>query len=121
MPIKAAAKSRGITTDDGFLLGGFTVKTPFDIPVQRFGNMSLGRPDFWGAKIGSSQFANRTFGAIKPAWNPLTQYTTGVIPKGTQIKFGIIGPQGWLYPGGSFQFVVPSYNVINQSTKLINR
>jgi hypothetical protein len=43
---------------------------PFNIPVQRFGNLSLERPDFWGARIGTSQFANRTFGAIKPVWNP---------------------------------------------------
>ena len=117
--IGAARATRGVTTADGFLFRGFTVKTPFNIPVQRFGNMSLGRPDFWGARIGTSQFANRTFGAIKPAWNPLTQYTTGVIPKGTPIKFGIIGPQGWRYPGGSFQFIVPSRSVINQSSKLI--
>ena len=109
----------GVTTADGFLFRGFTIKAPFNIPVQRFGNMSLGRPDFWGARIGTSQFANRTFGAITPTWNPLTQYTTGIISKGTQIKFGIIGPQGWRYPGGSFQFIVPSRNVINQSSKLI--
>lgn len=115
----ASVAAKGVTTADGFLFRGFTVKTPVNIPVQRFGNMSLGRPDFWGARIGTSQFANRTFGAIKPAWNPLTQYTTGVIPKGTPIKFGIIGPQGWRYPGGSFQFIVPSRSVINQSSKLI--
>lgn len=114
-----ATVARGVTTADGFLFRGFTVKAPVNIPVQRFGNMSLGRPDFWGARIGTSQFANRTFGAIKPSWNPLTQYTTGVIPKGTPIKFGIIGPQGWRYPGGSFQFIIPSRSVINQSSKLI--
>ena len=57
--------------------------------------MSRRRPDYWGLRIGTSEFANRTFGAIKPNWNPLTQYTIGVIPKGTPIKFGIIGPQGW--------------------------
>tara|TARA_Y100001954_G_C15597500_1_gene496274 strand:- start:82 stop:294 length:213 start_codon:yes stop_codon:yes gene_type:complete len=62
--------------------------------------MSRRRPDYWGLRIGTSEFANRTFGAIKPNWNPLTQYTIGVIPKGTPIKFGIIGPQGWKYPGG---------------------
>lgn len=116
-----SGSARGVTTTDGFLFRGFTVKTPVNIPVQRFGNMSLGRPDFWGARIGTDQFANRTFGAIKPAWNPLTQYTTGVIPKGTPIKFGIIGPQSWRYPGGSFQFIVPSRSVINQSSKIIPR
>jgi RHS repeat-associated protein len=113
--------ARGVTTADGFLFRGFTVKTPVNIPVQRFGNMSLGRPDFWGPRIGTSQFANRTFGAIKPSWNPLTQYTTGVIPKGTPIKFGIIGPQGWRYPGGSLQFIAPFRSIINQSSKLIPR
>lgn len=107
----------GVTTTGGFLFRGFTVKTPINIPVQRFGNLSIRRPDFWRAKIGTSRFANRTFGAIKPAWNPLSQYSTGVIPKGTQIKFGIIGPQGLRYPGGSFQFIVPSRSAINQSSK----
>ncbi|MDD2963672.1 MAG: FG-GAP-like repeat-containing protein [Bacteroidales bacterium] len=113
-----AAKS--VTTADGFLFKGFTVKAPFNIPVQRFGNMSLTRPDFWGARIGTSKFANRTFAAIKPSWNPLTQYTKGVIPKGTPMKFGIVGPQGWRYPGGSFQFIIDSKSVINQSSKLIH-
>jgi len=83
--------------------------------------MSLGRADFWGARIGSGRFANRTFAAILPAWNSLTQYTPGVIPKGTKIKFGIIGPQGWKYPGESLQFIVPSKNVINQSSNIISR
>src|SRR5690554_1616475 len=50
-----------VTTADGFLFRGFTVNSPFNIPVQRFGNLSLGRPDFWGARIGTSPFANRTF------------------------------------------------------------
>ncbi len=113
--------ARGIITADGFLFKGFTVKTPVNLPVQRFGNMSFARPDFWGARIGTNQCVNRTFGAIKPAWNPLAQYTTGVIPKGTPIKFGLIGPQGWQYPGGSLQFIVPSKSVINQSSKLILR
>ena len=114
-----SAAAKGVTTADGFLFKGFTIKAPFNIPVQRFGNMSLGRPDFWGLKIGTSKLANRTFAAIKPEWNPLTQYTTGVIAKGTPMKFGVIGPQGWKYPGGSLQFIVPSNNVINQSSKLI--
>ncbi len=119
--IASKLTSRGITSADGFLFRGFTVKTPIDIPVQRFGNMSLNRPDFWGMRIGTSNFANRTFGAIKPSWNSLTQYTTGVIPKGTPIRFGVIGPQGWRYPGGSLQFIAPSRSVISQSSKFIPR
>ena len=115
------AALKGVTTADGFLFGGITMKAPVTIGVQRFGNMSLSRPDYWGAKIGTSQFANRTFAAIKPGWNPLTQYTTGVIPKGTSIKVGIIGPQGIKYPGGSMQVITNSKNVINQSSKIIKR
>jgi RHS repeat-associated protein len=110
-----------LTTADGFLFRGFTVRTPVNIPVQGFGNMSLGRSDFWGLRIGAGRFTNRTFAAIKPSWNPLTQYTTGVIPRGTPIKFGIIGPQGLRYPGGSFQFIAPSRNIIGQSSKIIAR
>lgn len=119
--ITSRITAKGVTTADGFLLKGFTIKTPFNIPVQRFGNMSLGRPDFWGLRIGKSKFANRVFGAIKPSWNPLTQYTKGVIPKGTPIKFGVIGPQGWRYPGGSLQFITSSKGVINQSSIIIPR
>jgi len=107
------------TTADGFLFGGVTLKTPFNIPVQRFGNLNAGRPDFWGLRIGTGRFTNRTFGAILPEWNPLTKYNTGIIPKGTTVKFGIIGPQGFRYPGGSFQFILPSENVINKSTTII--
>jgi hypothetical protein len=110
-----------ITSKNGFLFRGFTVKAPFNIPVQRFGNMSLGRPDYWGPRIGTGKFVNRTFAAIKPSWNPLTQYTTGVIPKGTSIRFGLIGPQGLKYPGGSIQFMVESNSIINQASKMIIR
>ena len=113
--------SKSITTADGFLLKGITIKAPVNIPVQRFGNMSLTRPDFWGARIGTSSFGNRTFAAIKPGWNSLTQFSTGVIPKGTSIKFGIVGPQGLKYPGGSVQFIVNSKEVIKQSSKAIKR
>ena len=109
------------TTSDGFLFGGITIKTPFNIPVQRFGQMRTFTPDFWGMRIGSNSFVNRTFAAIKPEWNNLTQYTTGIIPKGTSVRFGIIGPQGLKYPGGSLQFILDSRNVINQTSKLIIR
>jgi RHS repeat-associated protein len=110
-----------LTSTDGFLMKGFEIKTPFDISVQRFGNLSIGKSDFWGLKIGSNKFVNRTFAAIKEEWNPLTQYTEGVIPKGTPVKFGIIGPQGLKYPGGSFQFIIDSKKVTKQSSKIIRR
>ncbi len=110
-----------LTTTDGFLLRGFNVKAPFDIPAQRFGGMSLGKPDFWGAKIGTGEFVNRTFAAIKPSWNDLTQYTSGTIPKGTPMKIGLIGPQGPTMPGLSLQFITESRKVINQTSKIIPR
>ncbi|EDP71911.1 cell well associated RhsD protein precursor [Flavobacteriales bacterium ALC-1] len=112
------ALGSAVTTSEGFLLGSFTARTPWNIPVQRFGNMSLSRPDYWGLRLGSNKFINRTFAAIKPEWNPLTQYTTGIIPKGTSIRFGIIGPQGLSYPGGSIQFIQNSNKVINQASKI---
>lgn len=83
--------------------------------------MSLNRSDFWGLKIGTNKFVNRTFVAIKKEWNPLTQYTTGVIPKGTMVRMGIVGPQGLKYPGGAAQFIIESSKVMNQSSKLIPR
>ena len=113
------ALGKSITTADGFLFGSLTIKTPFKIPVQRFGNMSYSKADFWGLQVGSNTFVNRTFVAIKPEWNALTQYTTGVIPKGPPIQFGIVGPQGLAYPGGSLQFIVNSHSVINQTSKVI--
>jgi hypothetical protein len=108
-----------ITTKDGFLFKGFEIRAPFNIPVQRFGDLYLGstRPDFWGLRIGINKFINRTFAAILPAWNPLNKYNTGIIPKGTSIKFGIIGSQGLKYPGGSLQFIVKSDDVVNVKTK----
>ncbi len=117
VPIGSTAKVA--TTADGFLFKGFTIKSPVNIPVQRFGNMSLNRPDFWGLRIGSNKFLNRTLAAIKPEWNSLTQITTGIIPKGTPIKFGVIGPQGIRYPGGSLQFITKSRSITNQATKIV--
>ncbi len=111
-----------VTDKEGFLFGGITIKSPFSIGVQRFGNINLNRPDYWGLRIGESAFANRTFAAIKTEWNPLSVYTSGVIPKGTRMKVGIIGPQsGGFYLGGSLQFIVDSKSVLNQTTKLIDR
>ena len=53
----------------------------------------------------------------------LTQYTTGIIPKGTPIKVGIVGPQGGfyggIYSGGGIQFRVNSNSVVNQATKIV--
>ena len=112
-----------ITTSDGFLFKGFTVKAPFNIPVQRFGDLHLNssRGDFWGLRIGTNKFINRTFAAILPSWNPLTNYNSGVIPKGTKMKVGIIGPQGLKYPGGSLQFIVHSEEVQKVKSKKIKR
>ena len=114
------ALGSSVTTSEGFLFGSFTARTPWNIPVQRFGNMSLSRPDYWGLRLGSNKFINRAFVAIKPEWNPLTQYTTGVIPRGTSVRFGIIGPQGLNYPGGSLQFMLNSNKVISQASKMTN-
>nr|WP_231990477.1 RHS repeat-associated core domain-containing protein [Neisseria zoodegmatis] len=121
--LKSIFEKFKITTSDGFLFRGFTIRAPFNIPVQRFGVLHLhsGRGDFWGLRIGTNSFINRTFAAILPSWNPLTNYNSGVIPKGTKIKFGIIGPQGLRYPGGSLQFIVHSEEVKNVKSRQINR
>ncbi len=113
-------KTPSLTSADGFLGRGINVKSPINIPVQRFGNMGVNRPDFWGIRVGSNKTINRVFVAIKPEWNSLSQYTTGVIPRGTPIKFGIVGPQGGKHIGGSVQFIVPSKSVINQTSKTVN-
>ncbi|ASW72834.1 sugar-binding protein [Chryseobacterium piperi] len=116
------AVAKVATTSDGFLFGSINMKAPFDIPAQRFGQMSIGKSDFWGVRVGTSEFANRTVVAIKQEWNPLTQYTSGIVPKGTPIKIGIVGPQGGgFYTGGSIQFLTESKSVVNQATKIIPR
>jgi len=79
-------------TKEGFLFGSFKIKAPFNIPVQRLGNIPEGQVRPWGLRVGTSEFINRVFVAIKPEWNPLTVYNTGIIPKGTEIRIGIIGP-----------------------------
>lgn len=116
--------SKLVTTSDGFLFGGINTKAPFNISTQRFGNMNaVGGADYWALKIGSDEVLNRSLNAIKTEWNPLTQYTTGIIPKGTPIKVGIVGSQGGfyggIYSGGGVQFRVNSNSVINQSTKIV--
>ena len=108
-----------LTTGDGFFITGIRVKFPFDVPVQRFGTMSIVKTNCWGIRLGSKVFPNRFFAAIKPKWNDLTIYTTGVIPKGTEVVFGLIGPQGVQYMGGSFQFLVWSRLVQNQLTQMV--
>jgi RHS repeat-associated protein len=118
---KVTGKLASITTTDGFLFKGFNIKVPFNIPVQRFGKMSLNKPDYWGLRIGKNKFVNRTFAAIKPSFNRLNQFTKGIIPKGTSIKIGVVGPQGLRYPGGSLQFIVNSRSVINQISRILYR
>ena len=109
-----------ITTQEGFLLGGVKIKAPFDIPVQRFGGVEGYKP--WGIYVGSNKIIARNFFAIKPGWNDLSIYTTGYIPKGTPIKFGVVGPQlggrFGVYPGGLLQFNADSKYVLGRSTRL---
>jgi RHS repeat-associated protein len=116
------AGARLSTTKEGFLSRGFNIKAPFDIPVQRFGDVNPTVVKPWGLQVGPSLFINRTFVAITPEFNKsLTLYTTGVIPAGTPIKFGIIGPQSIRHLGGLLQFNVQSGKVANQITKEIIR
>ena len=108
-------------TKEGFLFRGIKIKMPFDLPVQRFGQVPMGEIRPWGLRVGTNKFVNRTFVAIKPEWNPLTLYNTGVIPKGTTVTFGIIGPQGLKYHGGLLQFNVNNNDIKDVKTKEIVR
>ncbi|KGJ91170.1 RHS repeat domain-containing protein [Colwellia psychrerythraea] len=107
------------TTAKGFLLGGITIKTPVNISVQRFGSIGATEAQHWGLRVGSGVFVNRTFNAIKPSWNPLTTLTIGTIPKGTPITFGLVGSQGFRYPGGLVQFLINSNKVVGKSTSVV--
>lgn len=111
-----------VTTVDVFFIKGWNMQLPANISVQRFGQMSINKPDYWGVKMGSSKFVGRNIYAIKPSWNPLTQYTTGTLPKGTSVRIGFVGPQ---YPirkhfGGGIQIIVDSRYIKNRSTKIVN-
>lgn len=111
------ALSTNLVSKEGFLFGGINIKAPFDIPVQRFGtSMSLESTQAWGIRVGSNKIIARTFFAIKPEWNDLSMFTKGTIPRGTPIKFGIVGPQG-LRPGGLLQFNLKSFHVVDQESK----
>ncbi|WP_334126971.1 hypothetical protein, partial [Empedobacter brevis] len=114
--------SKLVTNSEGYLFGSINIKAPFNISAQRFGNMRTSGADYWGLRIGGGEVSNRSLNAIKTEWNSLNQLTNGVIPKGTPIRVGIVGPQGGfyggIYSGGSIQFQVQSKSVINQSTKM---
>lgn len=112
-----------VTTSEGFLIGGVNIRAPFNIPVQRFGELVPGTTQHWGLRLGGNRFVNRTFAAILPEWNPLTTLNQAYIPKGTMMKVGIVGPQKslWIYPGGSVQFFINSSNVQSNSIRYIAR
>jgi len=116
-----AQKLPTILTDSrGYFIGPLTVRTPLSLRVQRFGMMSLRKPDYWGPRtFGSSQAAARRLNAIIPAWNDLTLYTQGTIPRGTPLSIGITGSQGWKYPGGLYQVEVESRSVVGQASKIL--
>ncbi len=105
---------------EGFLFGSVAIKAPFNIPVQRFGAMSIGGESAFGLRTGTSPFLARTFSAITPKMNNLTNFTIGTIPKGTGFRIGITAPQGLKFPGGFLQLQVKPRLVINQTTKLVN-
>jgi RHS repeat-associated protein len=111
---------RAAATAEGFLIGSLSVKAPFNIPVQRFGAMSIQQQSAFALRTGSSPFLARTFNAILPQWNNLTNYTLGTIPKGTGIRIGFTAPQGLKHPGGFLQINVEPRLVTNQTTKLLN-
>jgi hypothetical protein len=104
-----------MTTEEGFFLGSFEVRAPFNIPVQRFGTITSGK-QCWGLQVGSNTLMNRTFYAILPEWNSLTTYTTGYIYKGAKLRIGLTGYQGGLYIGGFPQIIVNGYKVLGKQT-----
>ena len=109
-----------LTDSRGYFIGPLTVRTPLSLRVQRFGMMSLRKPDYWGPRtFGTSQAAARRLNAIIPSWNDLSLYTKGTIPRGTPLRIGITGSQGWPYPGGLYQVEVESRSVVGQTSQLL--
>lgn len=107
-------------TEEGFLFGHLNVTAPLDIPVQRFGGMSLKESPF-ALRTGTSKFLARNFNAIKPRWNKLDVYTTGVIPRGTKIKIGLAAPQSNFRIGLLPQINVQARQVVKQTTKIVKK
>lgn len=109
-----------LTDVEGYFIMPLNIKIPFNLRVQRFGRIKIRELDCWGPRtFGTSQGAARRFNAILTEWNSLTQYTKGTILKGTNIKFGLTGSQGWKYPGGLYQVEIESKLVIDKVSTML--
>jgi len=120
-----------ITNGQGFLMGSVSVRIPFAIGVTRYGGIACSATaaaQHWAVRfpafISSNPALTRSLLAIMPQWNNMLRITNGVIPKGTQVQVGIVGPQAWpgyFYPGGWIQILVKSGEVIKETTQCLTR
>lgn len=109
-------KIGGIKTNpEGFLGGSIGFKTPVDINVNFYASeKSLLNQSFrystWAPNfLGKTQWFGRTMLQITTDFqDPLGPWSRQVIPAGTYIRVGLVGPQPGLQTGSWLQFFTPT-------------
>ncbi len=94
------ALARVATTSDGFLFGSVGFKTPVDLKVGLYASentMKYGTFK-WSTiapnSLGNTQSFGRNMLQITHDFQPaLGSWTSQIIPKGTNIRVGLVGPQ----------------------------
>lgn len=111
---KAAWVGRAVTTSDGFLFGSIGFKTPIDLKVGLYASENT-------IKYGTFQWStiapevitkNQWFGRNMLQITPTFQETLGpwssqVIPQGTYLRIGLVGPQTGVGFGTWLQLYAP--------------
>jgi RHS repeat-associated protein len=102
------------TTSSGFLFGSIGFRTPMTIRVGLYASENTLKYGVfkWSTiapkALGQTNFFGRNMLQITPKFQPaLGTWSSQVIPKGTYIRFGIIGPQNGVGTGTWFQLYAP--------------
>lgn len=107
--------AKGVTNADGFLIGSIGVRTPTNLNVGLYASENtLKYGTFKWSTIAPNSLAknNQWFGRnmlqITPEFQPiLGQWSQQTIPKGTYVKFGLVGPQKGVGFGTWLQVYAP--------------
>ncbi len=92
--------AKSITTYDGFLFGSIGIKTPINLRVGLYASENTIKYGtfHWSTIAPRVLSKNQWFGRRMLQISPKFQHTLGpwsnqIIPKGSQIKIGLVGPQ----------------------------
>ncbi len=106
--------AKGVTTSDGFLFGSIGFKTPFDLKVGLYASENtLKYGSFkWSTMtpnvLSNTNWFGRNMLQITHEFQPtLGVWNSQIIPKGTYIKMGLVGPQNGGGVGTWIQFYAP--------------